>query len=208
MNHEDLPPDLSGVRSFKEPARAGSSNRIDWSYWANLSLVDYGDACILSRGFDPRAIKGNALPSHLDAELKRLVSIAKSHLGSQLPAYSTENDRYYGSRETGVRLGEFRTWGESLPIPFTFPEDFPKASPKVTDASAHSWPWGTHETELLRKLAEAVRRYWVNYDPTDPSTASTNETVKNWLKQQGVADRAAEVMAQIIRADGLRPGPR
>lgn len=75
-------------------------------------------------------------------------------------------------------------------------------------ANAHRWPWGTYETEALRKLAEAVRRYWVSYDPADPSTANTNDTVKGWLRKQGVADRVAEVMAQIIRANGLRHGPR
>lgn len=75
-------------------------------------------------------------------------------------------------------------------------------------AAGHRWPWGDYETEALRKLADAVARYWVAYDPADPSTANTNETVKGWLKQHGVADRVAEVMAQIIRADGLRPGPR
>ena len=30
----------------------------------------------------------------------------------------------------------------------------------------------------------------------------------DWLKQQGVADRTAEVMATILRADGLPTGPR
>ena len=71
-----------------------------------------------------------------------------------------------------------------------------------------NWPWGNHETELLRQLANAARLFWINYDPTDPSTAPTNEQVKNWLVNKGVAPRTAEIMATILRADGLRPGPR
>lgn len=79
---------------------------------------------------------------------------------------------------------------------------------EAKDAAGHRWPWGVYETGALRVLANAVTRYWVGYDPADPSTANTNETVSAWLRDQGVAQRVAEVMAQIIRADGLRTGPR
>lgn len=70
------------------------------------------------------------------------------------------------------------------------------------------WPWGDYETELLRKLATAADRLWKRYDPTDNTTAPTNQQVFEWLKQQGVAKRTAEVMATILRADGLPTGPR
>jgi len=73
---------------------------------------------------------------------------------------------------------------------------------------AARWPWGTHETNLLRLLADAAKRYWENFDPSDPTTAPTNEDVKQFLNNRGVSTRTAEVMAQILRADGLRPGPR
>ncbi|MDG4559998.1 MAG: hypothetical protein P9E88_01760 [Candidatus Competibacter sp.] len=70
------------------------------------------------------------------------------------------------------------------------------------------WPWGDYETELLRKLALAAKRFWVLYDPEDPTTAPTSTQVSQWLIQQGVASRVAEIMAQILRADGLPKGPR
>lgn len=73
---------------------------------------------------------------------------------------------------------------------------------------AQRWPWGEYETELLRHLADAARRYWVNYDPSDPTTARTNEEVAGSLIKKGVSKRVAEVMAQILRANGLRTGPR
>lgn len=71
-----------------------------------------------------------------------------------------------------------------------------------------TWPWGAHETELLRKLADAANRFWRLYDPDDYTTAPTNQQVSEWLKTQGVAQRTAEIMATILRADSLPTGPR
>ncbi|WAW09751.1 hypothetical protein NB640_11060 [Oxalobacter vibrioformis] len=76
------------------------------------------------------------------------------------------------------------------------------------DTGNHKWPWGDYETDLLRRLEQAARNFWTTYDPEDPSTAPTNKQVEDWLKEQGVADRTAEIMATILRADGLRTGPR
>ena len=81
---------------------------------------------------------------------------------------------------------------------------------QTSKAPMHSgrWPWGDYETELLRKLEGAAREWWSSYDPEQPSTAPMNEQVMEWLKAEGVSVRVAEVMAQILRADGLPPGPR
>jgi hypothetical protein len=73
--------------------------------------------------------------------------------------------------------------------------------------AAH-WPWGNHDTALLQHLAAAADRFWKRYDPTDSTTAPTNKQVKEWLTERGVADRVAEIMAQILRPDGLPVGPR
>lgn len=92
-----------------------------------------------------------------------------------------------------------------------FPETFP-FKPETLGATVSTtkpkWPWGDYETELLRKLEAAVDRFWTLYDPADNTTAPTNRQVIEWLKQQGVADRTAEVMATILRADGIPTGPR
>lgn len=71
-----------------------------------------------------------------------------------------------------------------------------------------AFPWGCHSTKLLGQLSEAAIKFWTLYDPTDPSTAPTNEQVSNWLEEQGVAKRNSEVMATILRADGLTMGRR
>lgn len=70
------------------------------------------------------------------------------------------------------------------------------------------WPWGTYETTLLRALADAAARFWVNFDPADPTTAPKNEVVVAWLEQRGVSRNAAKAMATILRPDGLPTGPR
>ena len=69
------------------------------------------------------------------------------------------------------------------------------------------WPF-RYETDLLRKLAATAQRFWSNYDPDDPSTAPTNQQVIDWLKKQDVAERTAEIMATILRADSLPMGRR
>ncbi len=71
------------------------------------------------------------------------------------------------------------------------------------------WPWGTYTTKRLEDLAAAAERWWVNFDPTDNFTAPTNDEVIAWLvANRKVPRRTAEIMASILRADGLPTGPR
>ena len=77
------------------------------------------------------------------------------------------------------------------------------------ESTPNQWPWGSHETDLLKKLAAAANKFWKLYDPNDPTSAPTNKQVTDWLKEEHeVAARVAEIMAQILRADGLPSGPR
>mgnify|MGYP006290836693 CR=1 FL=1 len=75
---------------------------------------------------------------------------------------------------------------------------------------AGRWPWGDHETELLRDLAAAASRFWgANYDPDEPDSADTNETVSEWLQaERRVSKRNADAIARILRPDHLPNGPR
>lgn len=71
------------------------------------------------------------------------------------------------------------------------------------------WPWGNHHTEMLGHLEAAARKFWVNYDPTDSTTAPTNEMVSTWLsKERGLSKIKADSIASILRVDGLPTGPR
>lgn len=116
---------------------------------------------------------------------------------------------------TVVRVADFASWadgkGWNLPPEFPRPQTetvvYPVATEGLYDACS-KWPWGDHETDLLRSLAAAGKRFWKNYDLTDNTTAPTNHQVIDWLKEQGVSVRVAEIMAQILRPDGLPTGPR
>ena len=84
--------------------------------------------------------------------------------------------------------------------------------PKQLEVQAENnnrWPWGSHHTEMLGHLEAAAKTFWVRYDPTDPSTAPTNEIVSRWLRdERGVSREKANAIASILRVDGLRTGPR
>jgi hypothetical protein len=72
--------------------------------------------------------------------------------------------------------------------------------------SLTKWPWGEHETKLLRTLADAAKRFWVNYAPGEPDTAPTNAAVVQFLEKNGVSGNIAKAMATILRADDLPAG--
>ena len=111
-----------------------------------------------------------------------------------------------------VSLPEFGRWAQSLgwEIPSDFPckESGSTVQERGSNAVSDGWPWGSHETELLRHLSAAAKRWWVNYDPADRTTAPKNEEVSKWLQQQGVGTAMADKMATILRVDGLPKGPR
>lgn len=84
-------------------------------------------------------------------------------------------------------------------------------------AEAHAgtrWPWGSHETELLRHMVAAANRFWRHardggfYDPSDPSTAPKSVDVEMFLQDRGLSAHAASAIARVLRADDLRTGPR
>ncbi|MCY1171334.1 hypothetical protein D9M73_114400 [compost metagenome] len=77
---------------------------------------------------------------------------------------------------------------------------------KLTEAR---WPWGSHHTKALEHLEAAARRFWVNYDPSDVTTASTNKEISQWLEQErGVSRNLAASIASMLRPDGLPTRPR
>lgn len=129
--------------------------------------------------------------------------MAKGSIGAKVLKLVSRSDE--GLEESEIKLSNFATWLKS--IQYQVPAQFPWQPEPVTLRNL-DWPWGRHETHLLQKLAGAAQRFWANYDPADPTTAPTNQQVIDWLKGQGVSERTAEIMATILRADGLPTGPR
>jgi hypothetical protein len=102
-----------------------------------LAEVPLEDAICLSLGYSPRILSEldeRYVPADREAILKRFGAnfaarhdAARTHIRVHtLPA------RYDQIKKTYlVCLADFRPWGESLPVPFTFPEEFPKPTPEV-----------------------------------------------------------------------------
>ena len=80
---------------------------------------------------------------------------------------------------------------------------------KESASNAKHWPWGDHHTEFLGHLEAAAKRFWVNFDPTDHTTAATNEAVSSWLQSEHkVSRKRADSIASMLRPDDLPTGPR
>ena len=83
------------------------------------------------------------------------------------------------------------------------------ATEEESSMARGKWPWGSYETQGLRNLAAAAKRLWVNYDPTEPTTAPTKKVaVPLIMKEFGLSRREASAIASMLRADGLKSGPR
>lgn len=199
----------------------------NWDFWGHIPSAKLWEVVALSLNFDP--IMTNLSPDgwyidfndfndcfHVPPELeefKRRFKIAMAHAEdwdctSHTPftkasglktVRETDNDR-------SVRLTDFAEWANERG--FSLPPEFPRKI-KPPASTAGPWPWGDHETELLRRLAEAATKFWKNYDPEEIDTAPTNKEVSEWLRiEKKVSKRTAEVIASILRHDKLPTGPR
>lgn len=192
----------------ENPQSLFATQRPNWSNWKQVKTLKLWHAVALACDLDPYQFvvsdspELNKMFSRRPERFEEILSLAKNSLGGGvLKAIKISLE---GIEETEVTSASFGTWAKSiLQLPAEFPwQDEPSPQP------IREWPWGDRETDLLRKLALAANRFWRNYVPEDPSTAPTNNQVIAWLVGQGVAQRTAEVMATILRADGLPSGPR
>jgi hypothetical protein len=201
----------------------------DWIVWKHAATVELLEGVLLSLNIDPADYRwccGAGLPKYAGPHDERThrasaaLNLAKNddrckHIsgrrlvalrnvgqpGKLLPGYV-----YPASDDTKVQLLEFVQWSQT--VEWSIPEPLKELIGSSPSAS-NRWPWGTYETKYLRSLADAARRFWVNYDPADDTTAARNEDVVDWLiEEHGISKRIAEAMATILRVDGLKTGPR
>lgn len=183
--------------------------RPDWNAWQTIQRTRLWKAVALMCDIDPASLESSFFPDKLDTVFKQptgqfdaWLTLAKSAIGSDLLRPVSLNTAYLEDSE--VKLSSIATWARTIGL--ELPTGFVWQPEAITDVS--NWPWGRHNTVLLQKLAMAADRFWKNYDSSDPSTAPTNKQVIDWLVEQGVATRTAEVIATILRVDGLPTGPR
>ena len=65
---------------------------------------------------------------------------------------------------------------------------------------------GDYSTKLLQLQNEAIEKFWKNYDPTEPDTATKNSVVIDWLKKKDVSANIAKAIATIIRSNDAPKG--
>ncbi len=202
MNNESTPtPENPSYQRLRPPV---------WDDWKSIEKVRLWQAVALICNLDPNQYTQFDLPylsrPFFDPpphNFEELLILAKSAVGSGPLKLSSISEQ--GLDESEINLSSFGAWAKS--VGYKIPSEFPWHEEEFRTMN-HEWPWGSYETELLRKLAAAANRFWKLYDPSDPTTAPTSEDVTDWLMKQGVAERNARVMATILRSDNLRPGPR
>lgn len=212
------------ARSFNRRA-----NNLDFDHYAKLRYWSIDEGVALCYGRSPEHAKWERIKPHID-----ISPFAKQFAQAQDIAKRAVTFKEIGELNLP---GFFLAWAKRLdfPVPPALEERvekygviadwkalYDKSAAQVetlmqhveeltaasTNPPANKWPWGSYETALLRQLADAAERFWNLYDATDPTTAPTNVQVVEWLEARGVSKRNAEVMASIMRADGLPTGPR
>ena len=188
-----------------------------WSIWTQVPEVELWEAVALSLDVEPSGTYSSGKPlTHEDcyrenAEYRDRFFLAERNLSKHkflqpIPIQTGP------ARFTVVSLGGFAAW--ACELAWKIPTALEGVATKWAENNVHitsqrgRWPWGDHETQLLNILAEAAHQFWSTYDPADPLTAPKSTDVEDWLKGKGVAKRVAEIIAQILRADGLKTGPK
>lgn len=125
----------------------------EWTYWKNLAVVRIDDAIVLSCDIDP----GWHGDRKSISEVCRRKSIVESHLAAK--SLQTQEPYKRVSGDAGdrlVTLSEFRRWGESLPSPLAFADEFPEALQRQMAES--SKPMDTREKTTLLCIIGALAK--------------------------------------------------
>ena len=146
-----------------------------------------------------------------DRRIKHIKSVQDWHIdvaNMQIKSLHEEIQAFYNSThevtievlEPGGNAKSVEAVETSLPI---------DRITKVGEKPSSYWPWGNHHTETLGHLEAAARKWWYFYEPSDPTTAPTNDMVATWLQdERGISKEKARAIASMLRPDGLPTGPR
>ena len=200
------------------PGRAGF-DKCDFTKWCRYDTWLIEQAAYVLLGKEPPSIgqiEGDESSDgwHLPEEFGYIFDLLLNSVQVKCSTLSPISFEGRQKKQWHVRPRNVVAWAKrkTLDVPDELDrliaEQIVREPPGITAINTQKWPWGDHETELLQHLAAAAHQWWSSYDPDDPTTAPTNDEVSNWLQERGVSDRTAEIMARILRADGLKAGPR
>ena len=214
---EEVAPSSSchGTESTSDEGQ--SSRRPYWNKWKCCQSyeVDLAEAVALSCNFDPSVFDDEDTPDLLDRDFDRYSSrlyVAERAVGNDLNARRIPERN--GVDSFRVRLGVFASW--AIKMQTNWPELWQELPDELVtlalNGPAPRWPWGDRATELLDHMAVAAD-LWREYTPETPAIAPTNDDVVEFLTKRKwgkkpFPKRVAQVMAQILRDDQLKSGPR
>lgn len=180
-------------------------------FWGEVEDISLVSAALLTLGINPSSLDEEmevsgepvSVEELPDDFLPRIEVLRSAIRAGNLHTVALIYDQYerIDEQKSRIRTDDFVEWCNGKGIEHNVPN-------RTTMRQTPKWPWGDYDTKLLRELAAAAERFWKNYDSADPGTAPTSEQVEKWLVDRKVPKRTAQIMAKILRADGLRPGPR
>lgn len=217
----NFPTSLPRPRTTFEDVRRPTEQ--EWDKWARMPQIPLWQAVALFCEIEPSSLPVEGVwrlaPVDSPASIfwdRFEIAIAYQRSGS----LKCVGDRGALHTDFVVQAGDFAVWwvDSGWLIPSDLYERWDAQAPGSASSAVlpagGAWPWGSHETELLRWLAAAAKKFWVNYEPSDPTTAVTSDEVVTWLRKQQTSDgrqislRVAEIMAQLLRPPELPTGPR
>ena len=158
--HRSLSPDEQAIWGIPAP---------NWEVWKTRQTASLWQAAALLCELDPNALAHKESPDRMlrlliptPKRLSSLLALATGNIGNDSLKVIKQDLEHPENSE--VDLTVFATWAHTKGIPV--PQAFPWRP--VMDLSTAVWPWGTHQTKLLRLLALAADRFWREYDPSKP----------------------------------------
>lgn len=144
------------------------------------------------------SVRMQEMRAYGESETARMIDVFRGFSDRQASAYVLQ--RF--SRQ------ELSRWLKVIGMKSVYQFDLNR--PETAQAPSRHWPWGEHHTELLGHLEAAAQGFWANYYPRNAKEkAPKNETIIYWLTtERKVSEAMAKAIATILRADGLRTGPR
>lgn len=193
-----------------------------WRYWLNLAEVPLEDAICLSLNVEPSILQ-QLDEEYLSADRAEMLKTFRPHFIARRDAARTHirasalPARYDQFKKAHmVRLPDFRLWGEGLPAPFTFPEEFPKPPPApksvAIEAPAKNESSPRNENANLRIIAAMLALLRDQDGRGFPSDAKVIDVlVEKYGAADGVSKRNLEAVfpaAKRIAGDDLKPQTR
>ena len=147
-------------------------------------------------------------PTMLESiEIRSCLNVYGEDEGSHLRQWLLDESKSAFQTQCFARV-EIVRWLAAIGLKSVY--QFDKATPQdPAKEQSGQWPWGEHHTKTLGYLEAAAKKWWVNYDPSDVTTAPTNAVVIAWLQSTfKIKTNKAESIASMLRPDSLPTGPR